>query len=74
MKQKKLLVAIAKRHYCNNKNKNAMRDATSKKNTNATKKYCLLKQQNKPTATELTETLAIVASLRSRSRRERGGG
>jgi hypothetical protein len=33
-----------------------------------------LKQQNKPTATKLTKTLATAASLRSRCRREGRGG
>jgi len=31
-KQRKLLVAIVKQHYCNNKNKKEMSDATSQKN------------------------------------------
>jgi hypothetical protein len=43
-------------------------------NTNTAKKYCLLKQQNKPIATELKETLDTATSLRSRSRIEAGGG
>jgi hypothetical protein len=42
-----------------------------KKETNATKKNCLLQQQTKTTVTELAGILAIAASLRSRSR---GGG
>jgi hypothetical protein len=37
-KQRKLFVAIAKQHYCNNKNKKEMPDATSQKKTSATKK------------------------------------
>jgi len=32
MEQRKVLVAIGKQHYCNNKNKKEMPDATSQKN------------------------------------------
>jgi hypothetical protein len=43
------------------------------KKTNATKKYCLLKPQNKPTATEFAGTLATMTSLRSKSKGVGGG-
>jgi len=43
MKQRKLLVAIAKQHYCNIKNKKCNLRCNVRENTNVTKKCCLLK-------------------------------